>query len=166
MRMWVQSLASISGLMTWHCRELWCRSQMWTGSGVAWLWCRLAAVALIPLLSWELSCAAGATIKKKKISFPLTLEEYQHLKRRRYPICFIFLTFILTQFQGLNNFTKNVTKKQLLLPCTILFSKKQSLPIICCFFLSSYSYYSIRYQDFCLLFFSLKHCGFIFYNGT
>ena len=24
-----QSLTSISGLRTWHCRELWCRSQTW-----------------------------------------------------------------------------------------------------------------------------------------
>ena len=35
--MWlqVQSLASISRLGFWHCRELWCGSQTWLGSGVA-----------------------------------------------------------------------------------------------------------------------------------
>ena len=27
--------ASLSGLRIWHCRELWCRSQTWLGSGVA-----------------------------------------------------------------------------------------------------------------------------------
>ena len=29
------SLALLSGLRIWRCRELWCRSQMWLGSGVA-----------------------------------------------------------------------------------------------------------------------------------
>ena len=31
-----------------------------------WLWCRLAAVALIGALAWELPCAVGAALKKKK----------------------------------------------------------------------------------------------------
>ena len=35
MRMWVQSLASPSGLRIQHCSELWCRLQTWLGSGVA-----------------------------------------------------------------------------------------------------------------------------------
>ena len=35
MRMWVQSLASISGLRMQHCCKLWCRLQMQLGSGVA-----------------------------------------------------------------------------------------------------------------------------------
>ena len=35
MRVWVWSLASLSGLRIWHCHELWCRSQMWQGSGIA-----------------------------------------------------------------------------------------------------------------------------------
>ena len=35
MRMLVRSLASISGLGIWHCRELWCRSQLWLGSRFA-----------------------------------------------------------------------------------------------------------------------------------
>ena len=34
-RMWVQSLALLSELRIWHCRELWCRSQTWLGSCVA-----------------------------------------------------------------------------------------------------------------------------------
>ena len=32
MRLWVQYLASLSGLRIWHCRELGCRSQTWLGS--------------------------------------------------------------------------------------------------------------------------------------
>ena len=35
MRLWVLSLASLSGLRIRHCRELWCRSQMWLRSLVA-----------------------------------------------------------------------------------------------------------------------------------
>jgi len=35
MSMWVQSLASFSGLRTWHCHELQCTSQTWIRSGVA-----------------------------------------------------------------------------------------------------------------------------------
>ena len=35
MRMWVQALASLSGLRIQCCHRLWCRSQMGLGSGVA-----------------------------------------------------------------------------------------------------------------------------------
>ena len=35
MRMWLSSLASLSGLRIQRCRELWCRSQSRLGSGVA-----------------------------------------------------------------------------------------------------------------------------------
>ena len=35
MRVHVQSLALLGGLRIWHCRDLWCRSQMHFGSGVA-----------------------------------------------------------------------------------------------------------------------------------
>ena len=35
-------------------------------SDLALLWCRLAAVALIPPLAWEPPCAMGATLKDKK----------------------------------------------------------------------------------------------------
>ena len=44
MCLWVQFLASLSGLRIRYCSELWYRLQMWTGSGVAmavallWLW--------------------------------------------------------------------------------------------------------------------------------
>ena len=34
MRLQVRSLASLSGLRIWHCRELWCRSQTWLISAV------------------------------------------------------------------------------------------------------------------------------------
>ena len=35
MRIWVQSLASPSGLWIWHCHELWCRLQKQFGSCIA-----------------------------------------------------------------------------------------------------------------------------------
>ena len=35
MRLWVRSLAPLSGLRIWHCRELWYRLQMRLGSGIA-----------------------------------------------------------------------------------------------------------------------------------
>ena len=35
MRLWVQFLASLSGLRILRCRELWCRSKTRLGSGVA-----------------------------------------------------------------------------------------------------------------------------------
>ena len=34
-RMWVGSLASLSGLRIRRCHKLWCRLQMWLRSGVA-----------------------------------------------------------------------------------------------------------------------------------
>ena len=79
--MQVQSLALLSGLRIWRCRELWCRSQMRLGSGVAvscgvdrrcsldlvlpWLWRRPAATALIGLLAWEPLYAVGEALKSK-----------------------------------------------------------------------------------------------------
>ena len=35
MSLWVPSLALLSGLRILHCHELWCRSQMQLGSGIA-----------------------------------------------------------------------------------------------------------------------------------
>ena len=35
MRLWVQSLAQLNGLGIQHCHELWCRSQLRLGSGIA-----------------------------------------------------------------------------------------------------------------------------------
>ena len=51
MRLWVQSLASLSGLRIWSCCELWCRP---------------AAVAPIWPLAWELPYATGAALKRKE----------------------------------------------------------------------------------------------------
>ena len=47
----VQSLASLRGLRIWYCREL---------------WCKLAAVAVIRPLAWELPHAVGEALKRGK----------------------------------------------------------------------------------------------------
>ena len=65
MRLWVQSLASFSGLRIWCCRELWCRAKMWLESLVAVVWRRPATVAAIRPLAWEPPCALGASLKSK-----------------------------------------------------------------------------------------------------
>ena len=61
MRLQVRCLAPLSGLRIWHCCELWCRVQMWL-----WLWCRLAAVALMRPLAWEPPYTVAAALKKQK----------------------------------------------------------------------------------------------------
>ena len=58
MRMWVQSLALLSGSRIWCCQEPQHRSQML-------LRCRLATVPPIQPLAWELSYAMGMKVKKK-----------------------------------------------------------------------------------------------------
>ena len=56
MRMQVQSLASLSGLRIWSCRELWCRLQMQLGSGIA------VAVAQANSYSSNLTPSLGTSI--------------------------------------------------------------------------------------------------------
>ena len=65
MRLWVQSLASLSGLRIRHCRELWCRSQMSSDPMLLWLWCRPAATAPIRPLAWEPPYAMGTALKRQ-----------------------------------------------------------------------------------------------------
>ena len=59
------SLTLLSGLRIWLCRELACRSQVQLGSGIAWLWCRLTAVAPVDPIPWEFPYAKGAALKRK-----------------------------------------------------------------------------------------------------
>ena len=74
MRMWVLPPALLSGLKIWHCCELWyighrCSSDL----VLLWLWCRLAAAALIQPLAWEFPYAVGAALKQKKKGKELSL---------------------------------------------------------------------------------------------
>ena len=64
--MQVGFLALLSGLRIQHCLTLWCSLEMWIGLALLWLWCRLAASALIPPLVRELPYAEHAALKRKK----------------------------------------------------------------------------------------------------
>ena len=56
----------LSRLRIWHCHS--CGVDHRRGSDLAllWLWCRLAAVAPIRPVAWELPDATGAALKKAK----------------------------------------------------------------------------------------------------
>ena len=62
----VQSLAFLSELRIWRCRELWCSHRCSSDPALLWLWCRLAATAPIRPLAWEPPYAAGSGPRKAK----------------------------------------------------------------------------------------------------
>ena len=66
MRLWVRSLALLSGLRIWHCRERDVGCRHGSDPALLWLWQWLAAVAPIRPPAWEPPCAASAALKKKK----------------------------------------------------------------------------------------------------
>ena len=63
MRMWVQSLALLSGLRICRCYKLQHRSQIWLGFSVAVAWA--AAAAPIQPLAWELTYAMPVALKRQ-----------------------------------------------------------------------------------------------------
>ena len=65
-RLQVQSLASLSGLRIWHCLSCGVGCRHGSDLVLLWLCCRLAAVALIQPLAWELPYVALKDKKKKK----------------------------------------------------------------------------------------------------
>ena len=66
MKLQVRSLASLSGLRIRHYHELWCSCRHSLDVALLWLWCRLAAVAPIRALAWELPYAMDAVPKRQK----------------------------------------------------------------------------------------------------
>ena len=66
MRLWVRSLALLSGLRSHRCCELWWSLQMWLRSGIA-----EASVALMGPLALEFPYAAGTALKDKKKKYSL-----------------------------------------------------------------------------------------------
>ena len=66
MRMGVQSLTSLSGLRSWHCCKLQCRSKVQLDLALLWLCCRLAAADPIWPLAWKLPNATGVALKARK----------------------------------------------------------------------------------------------------
>ena len=76
MRMWVPSLASLSGLgismaMSSYvvCRWVW-------DLALPWLWCRLATAAPIPPIAWKLSDAVGVALEEEEEEINLTITTY------------------------------------------------------------------------------------------
>ena len=68
-RLWVWSLALLSGLRILRCHELCVGCRHSLDSVLLWLWYRLAAVALIRPLAWEPPYAAAAALKRQKKIF-------------------------------------------------------------------------------------------------
>ena len=67
MRTWVQYLVLLSGLRIQRCCELWRRSQMQLGTGVAVAVAyRLTAAALICPLTWKLPYAMSVALQRQK----------------------------------------------------------------------------------------------------
>ena len=62
----VRSLALLSGLRIWHCWKLCVGQRHSLDPTLLWLWYRLASVALIQLLTWELPYATGVALKRPK----------------------------------------------------------------------------------------------------
>ena len=61
MRMLVWPLDLLSGLRSWHCCELWYRSQMWLGSSIAVVvaWARSSSSNSTPRLGTSICCRCG-----------------------------------------------------------------------------------------------------------
>ena len=66
MRLWVQSLALLSGLRTQHCHELWCRSQMQLGPQVAVATVQAGSYSSDSTPHLESSICHGCSPKKTK----------------------------------------------------------------------------------------------------
>ena len=87
MRLQVRSLASLSGLRIWYCRELWCSSQMWLGSDVA------VTMAQVSSCSSDLPSSLGTSIchgcgpknEKKKWIQRENRQQYNYSKGLNYP---------------------------------------------------------------------------------
>ena len=80
-RMWAQSLASLSGLRI-QCCGVGCRCS--SDLALLWLWCRPAAAAPIWPLAWKLPCAAGVAFKKKR--------RRRKEKRKKMPIIYMMIS--------------------------------------------------------------------------
>ena len=68
MRMWVRSLALLGGLRIQRCHELWSKSQMRLGYGIAMVVAQAVSCSFneVQPLAWELLYAKGAALKKQK----------------------------------------------------------------------------------------------------
>ena len=100
MRMWVPSLASLSGSVIQHCCELWCRSQTWLGPCVSVTVVKADSSSSnsAPSLGTSICCVALKGQKKKKIlSLLITVIEwiinfiFYFLKKYSFKLWYAFL---------------------------------------------------------------------------
>ena len=66
MRVWVPSLALLSGLRIWHCMSCGVGRRGGSDLVLLWFWCRLAAIAPIRPLAWEPPYAICLALKRQK----------------------------------------------------------------------------------------------------
>ena len=85
MRLWVQSLALLSGLKIWRCRELWWGCRCGSDLALLWLWHGPEATAPIRPLAWESPYTGGTALK---------IQQQQQQNPSRFPP-FLSVTYIL-----------------------------------------------------------------------
>ena len=89
-KLWVRSLASLSGLGIQSCCELWCRSQ----KRLLWLWRKPAATALTRPLAWNLCMPLVWPSKDKR---------QKKKKRRKKKVVHIYNGILLSHKKEQNN---------------------------------------------------------------
>ena len=66
MRMWVQLLALLDGLIIQSCHELWCRLHMWLRSHFAVVVVLACSCSPFQPLAWKFPYVAGVALNKKE----------------------------------------------------------------------------------------------------
>ena len=82
MRVRVWSLASLSGLRIRYCRELWCRSQMWLGSGIGVAALQAGSCSSNSTPGWESPYASSVALKSKNKKTSRSGPTYRNCIRR------------------------------------------------------------------------------------
>ena len=111
MRTWIWSLASLSGLGTWHCHELWFRMQRWLGSHVAVAVSQASSCSSdsTPRLGASICCGSSPKKKAKKGrgSLPdLSPEQVCQIEHSSQPLGG---AFFFSPYSYLHDFTHNHT---------------------------------------------------------
>ena len=77
--MQVRSLASLSGLWSWHCPELWCRSQMQLRSGVAVAVAQAGSYSSDSTPSLGTSYSSGVALKRQTLHTHTHTHTHTHI---------------------------------------------------------------------------------------
>ena len=114
MRIRVRSLALLNGLRIGRCRELWCRSQMQLGSGVAVLVAQASSCSSYSTLSLGTSICHGCSPKKKKKKILLIISFHCLLRGTyRYLIRILFTDLLVYPLSPLLECQHNDARKLL-----------------------------------------------------